>query len=77
MPNWPYAEAQARLNETLERAADGEPQRITQPDGAALWSCWPHVLRRPASHSLHRRTPVQPVELVARYRPVWIQAACT
>ncbi|GGK28141.1 hypothetical protein GCM10008955_22380 [Deinococcus malanensis] len=36
LPSWSYADAQARLNELLERAADGEPQRITQPDGSVI-----------------------------------------
>lgn len=36
LPNWSYTDAQARLNEILERAADGEPQRITQPDGSVI-----------------------------------------
>lgn len=36
LPNWSYTDAQARLNDILERAADGEPQRITQPDGSVI-----------------------------------------
>lgn len=34
--SWPYAEAQAHLDELLELAANGEAQRITQPDGSTL-----------------------------------------
>lgn len=34
--SWPYAEAQAHLDELLELAANGEPQRIVQPDGRTL-----------------------------------------
>lgn len=33
---WPYAEAQAHLDELLDLAANGEPQRIVQPDGSTL-----------------------------------------
>lgn len=33
---WPYAEAQAHLGELLDLAANGEPQRIVQPDGTTL-----------------------------------------
>lgn len=33
---WPYAAAQEHLSELLERAADGEPQRIAQPDGSVI-----------------------------------------
>lgn len=33
---WSYTEAQEHLSELLERAADGEPQRVTQPDGSVI-----------------------------------------
>lgn len=33
---WSYTEAQAHLQELLEHAANGEPQRITQPDGSVI-----------------------------------------
>lgn len=33
---WPYADAQAKLAELLEKAVNGEPQRITLPDGSVV-----------------------------------------
>ncbi|MFC4638772.1 type II toxin-antitoxin system prevent-host-death family antitoxin [Deinococcus hohokamensis] len=35
-PTWSYEDAQAQLSEVLDRAASGEPQRITQPDGSVI-----------------------------------------
>lgn len=33
---WPYAEALAHMDEVLELVANGEPQKITRPDGVTF-----------------------------------------